>query len=73
MTEANIVDDMVECRKATNERDWAKVVSCVHSIATKARRVSDVARNRTAGMSDAEQRIEIRGAIKSLEIGKFSR
>ena len=61
---------MIGCREATNKRDWAKVVDFVHKIATKARRVSDVARSRSNGLTDSKQKSKVREAVKLLEIGK---
>lgn len=60
---------MTRCRKAIDQRNWVELVSIVHNIASKARRVSDVAKTRAAGITDLQTKIRVRESVKILEIG----
>jgi hypothetical protein len=67
-TEANIVDDMMICREAIDKRNWDDLALAVHNIAAKARRVSDVVKNKLPEITDIKLRNSVRDTIKALEI-----
>ena len=62
---------MTRCRKAIDQQNWAELVSVVHNIASKARRVSDVAKTRAAGITDLQTKIRVKESVKTLEIGMW--
>ena len=62
---------MTRCREAINQQNWVELVSVVHNIASKARRVSDVAKTRVAGITDLQTKIRVKESVKTLEIGMY--
>ena len=69
IAEATIVGDMEKCRTAMEKRKWHEVVVIVHEIAAKAKRFSDVSKNRTGSIPNQQLKKSIRGAIMNLELG----
>lgn len=64
---------MKRCKAAVEKKKWHEVGAIVHDIAAKARRFSDVSKNRTKTIPNRQLRKQITGAIKDLELGTIYR
>ena len=63
---------MTQCREAIVEQNWVELVSAVHNIAAKARRVSEVAKTRLDSIKDHQQRRTVKEALTKLEASEYN-